>query len=36
MPETSAYYHVAYTVALSIYTLYAISIVARRRRLRSK
>jgi hypothetical protein len=36
MPDTSSYYHVAYTVALGIYTLYALSIYARRRRLGSK
>jgi hypothetical protein len=35
MPETSAYYHVAYTVALSIYTLYAVSLYLRRKRLRA-
>jgi hypothetical protein len=36
MPETSWYYHVAYTIALSIYVLYAISLLTRRRRLRAK
>jgi hypothetical protein len=36
MPETSAYYHVAYTVALSIYALYGISLYLRRKRLRGK
>jgi hypothetical protein len=36
MPETSAYFHVAYTVALSIYTLYAVSLYVRRKRLRGK
>jgi hypothetical protein len=36
MPETSSYYHVAYTVALSIYTLYGISLYLRRKRLRGK
>jgi hypothetical protein len=36
MPDTSAYYHLAYTIALSIYTLYAISLFVRRRRVRSK
>jgi hypothetical protein len=34
MPETSSYYHVAYTVALGIYALYAISLYVRRKRLR--
>jgi hypothetical protein len=34
MPETSSYYHVAYTVALSIYAVYAISLHLRRKRLR--
>ena len=34
MPETSSYYHVAYTLALGIYTLYAISLYLRRKRLR--
>jgi hypothetical protein len=36
MPETSTYYHVAYTIALTIYALYAISLITRRRRLRAK
>ena len=36
MPETSSYYHVAYTVALSIYALYGISLYLRRKRLRGK
>ena len=34
MPETSSYYHVAYTVALGIYAAYAISLYVRRKRLR--
>jgi hypothetical protein len=36
MPETSSYYHVAYTVALSIYALYGVSLYLRRKRLRGK
>jgi hypothetical protein len=36
MPETSAYYHVAYTIALSIYALYGISLYVRGRGLRSR
>jgi len=36
MPETSAFYHVAYTIALSIYALYGISIWMRRKRLRQQ
>ena len=34
MPETSAYYHVAYTIALSIYAVYALSLWVRRKRVR--
>jgi hypothetical protein len=34
MPETSSYYHVAYTVALGIYVVYAISLYLRRKRLK--
>ena len=34
MPETSTYYHIAYTVALGIYTAYALSLYFRRKRLR--
>jgi Mg2+ and Co2+ transporter CorA len=34
MPETSFYYHVAYTVALGIYCVYALSLYTRRKRLR--
>ena len=33
MPETSFYYHVAYTIALGIYTAYALSLYVRRKRL---
>jgi hypothetical protein len=36
MPETSAYYHAAYTVALGIYAAYALSLYLRRRRVRAK
>jgi hypothetical protein len=36
MPETSTYYHIAYTVALSIYTAYALSLYFRRKRLKVK
>jgi hypothetical protein len=35
MPETSFYYHLAYTVALGIYTAYALSLYIRRKRVRS-
>jgi hypothetical protein len=35
MPETSSYYHLAYTIALGIYTVYAISLYVRRKRLRA-
>ena len=34
MPETSSYYHVAYSVALGIYAAYALSLYLRRKRLR--
>jgi len=34
MPETSAYYHTAYAIALGIYTLYAITLYVRKKRLR--
>ena len=34
MPDTSAYYHAAYTVALGIYTLYALSLYVRRSKVR--
>lgn len=33
MPETSAYYHIAYTVALGIYAAYALSLYIRRKKL---
>jgi hypothetical protein len=36
MPETSAYYHAAYTVALGIYAASALSIYVRRKRVRAK
>ena len=36
MPETSTYYHIAYTVALTIYSLYGISLWVRRKRLRQQ
>lgn len=36
MPETSTYYHIAYTVALGIYCLYALSLYARRKRLKGR
>jgi hypothetical protein len=36
MPETSSYYHVAYTVALGIYALYALSLYLRGKRLRGR
>ena len=36
MPETSTYYHIAYTVALTIYSLYGISLWVRRKRLREQ
>jgi hypothetical protein len=35
MPETSSYYHFAYTIALGIYAAYALSLYIRRRRVRS-
>ena len=34
MPETSAYYHVAYTIALGIYAAYALSLYVRHNKLR--
>ena len=34
MPETSAYYHVAYTIALGIYAVYAVSLYVRRKKVR--
>jgi hypothetical protein len=36
MPETSAYFHAAYTIALGIYAAYALSLYVRRKRLRAK
>ena len=36
MPETSAYYHIAYTIALGIYASYALSLYLRRKRLRAR
>jgi len=36
MPETSGYFHVAYTVALGIYSAYALSLYVRRKRVRAK
>ena len=36
MPETSGYFHVAYTVALGIYATYALSLYVRRKRVRAK
>jgi hypothetical protein len=36
MPETSAYYHLAYTVALGIYAAYAFGLYVRRKRVRAK
>ena len=34
MPETSSYYHVAYTIALGIYAAYALSLYIRRKKVR--
>lgn len=36
MPDTSAYYHVAYTIALGVYAAYALRLYLRRKRLRPK
>jgi hypothetical protein len=36
MPDTSAAYHLAYTIALGIYAAYALSLYVRRKRLRAK
>ncbi len=36
MPETSAYFHAAYTIALGIYAAYALSLYLRRKRVRAK
>jgi len=33
MPETSFYYHVAYTIALGIYAIYGLSLYVRHKRL---
>ena len=35
MPETSTYYHLAYTIALGIYAAYALSLYIRRKRVRA-
>jgi len=35
MPETSSYYHVAYTLGLGIYAAYALSLYIRHKRMRS-
>jgi hypothetical protein len=35
MPETSAYYHTAYAIAIAIYALYAVSLYARKKRQRN-
>ena len=34
MPDTAVYYHVAYTIALSIYAGYALSLYVRRKRVK--
>jgi hypothetical protein len=36
MPETSTYYHLAYTIALGIYAAYGLSLYLRRQRVRAK
>ena len=36
MPDTSAYYHLAYTIALGIYAAYGLSLYLRRKRVRAK
>jgi hypothetical protein len=36
MTETSAYYHLAYTIALGIYAAYGLSLYLRRKRVRAK
>jgi hypothetical protein len=36
MPETSAYFHAAYTIALGIYAAYALSLYVRLQRVRGK
>jgi hypothetical protein len=35
MPETSFFYHLAYTLALAIYAAYGFSLYVRRKRVRS-
>lgn len=35
MPDTAAYYHLAYTIALGVYAAYAISLYLRRKRVRA-
>ena len=35
MPETSAYYHAAYAIAIAIYALYGVSLYTRRQRVRN-
>ncbi len=34
MPDNAVYYHVAYSIGLVIYSLYALSLYSRRRKLR--
>lgn len=34
MPDTSGYYHVAYTIALGIYAAYAMSLYVRHQKLK--
>ena len=36
MPETSSYYHLAYTIALGIYAVYALSLYVRRKRVKAR
>ena len=36
MPDTSTYFHLAYGIALAIYSVYAISLWARRKNLRKQ
>jgi hypothetical protein len=36
MPETSPYYHLAYTIALGIYAAYGLSLYLRRKGVRGK
>lgn len=35
MPDNAVYYHVAYVVSAVVYALYAVSIYARRKRVRA-